>query len=152
MLVIACNYLDDGSRLYLTLIISSWSLLSNLNHLLFIVFMNVMLYITQPVWFHVYTLVTDFHFYVTDVLLKFCSKLELETCHLVLPLNKDVLTGVSLGSSSDLGETKVAFLLRAPDRRNLPLRYFFCLGDECNQIAILWPWLVLNVCMTNFMK
>lgn len=131
--------------MYLTLIISSWSLLPNLYHLLFIVFMNVTLYITQSVWSRVYTLVTDFLFYVTDVLLKFCSKLELETCHLVLLLNKDVLTGVSPGSSSDLRDTKDAFLLRAPDRRNLPLEYFFCLGNVCNQIAILWPWWVLLV-------
>lgn len=64
-----------------------------------------------------------------DVLLKVCSKPKVETCHLVLLLNIDVLTGVSLGSSSDLGETKDAFLFRAPDRRNLPLEYFFCLGD-----------------------
>lgn len=85
-----------------------------------------------------YTLVTDFLLYVTDVLLKICSKLELETCHLVLLLTDDVLTGVSPGSSSDLGEIKDAFLLRAPDRRNLPLECFFCVGDVCtNQIAIL---------------
>lgn len=73
-----------------------------------------------------------------DVLLKVCSKPKLETWQLVLLLNTDVLTGVSLGSSSDLRETKDAFLFQAPDRRNLPLEYFFCVGGVCtNQIAIL---------------
>lgn len=72
-----------------------------------------------------------------DVLLKVCSKPKVETGHLVLLLNIDVLTGVSLGNSSDLREIEDAFLLRAPDRRNLPLEYFFCLGNVCNQIAIL---------------
>lgn len=38
-----------------------------------------------------------------DVLLKVCSKPKVETGHLVLLLNIYVLTGVSLGSSSDLG-------------------------------------------------
>lgn len=73
-----------------------------------------------------------------DVLLKVCSKPKVETGHLVLFLNIDVLTGVSLGNSSDLREIEDAFLLRAPDRRTLPLEYFFCVGDVCtNQIAIL---------------
>lgn len=72
-----------------------------------------------------YILVTDFLFYVTDVslfdvLLKVCSKPKVETGHLVLLLNIDVLTGVSLGSSSDLGAIKDAFLFRAPDRRKSP--------------------------------
>lgn len=46
-----------------------------------------------------------------DVLLKICSKPKVETGHLVLLLNIDVLTGVSLGSYSDLRDTKDAFLL-----------------------------------------
>lgn len=89
-----------------------------------------------------YILITDFLFYVTDaslfdVLLKVCSKPKVETGHLVLLLNIYVQTGVSPGSSSDLRETKDAFLLQALDWRNLPSEYFFCLGNVCNQIAIL---------------